>query len=86
MSHARMKLFFFIFLIISPGPFLLLVQLLENLVFVEFPRFFFVFVLVEMTKCLNYSLFTERQHIFKIGIKHAMVFHALTFARSRGRY
>ena len=43
MSHARMKTVFLIFLIISPGRFFLLLQLLENLVFVEFPRFLFYF-------------------------------------------
>ena len=42
MSHARMKTVFLHFSNNLPGPFFVLLQLLENLVFVEFPSCLFV--------------------------------------------
>ena len=58
MSHARLKtLLFFIFLItcISPDPYLL--QLLENLVFVEFSCFLLSYCFVLVCSCFFFFVF-----------------------------
>ena len=50
MSHARMKTVFLHFSKYLPWSIFLLLQLLENLVFVEFPRFLFDFIILKKKK------------------------------------
>ena len=59
------RLFFFIFLIISPGPFFLLLQLLENLVFVEFPWFLFASI-YHCDKIKSWLDFGDHDLTFKV--------------------